>query len=453
MEDNSEATRKSLRYSLWDGAFYSIMVGFGESFFAPFAVMLKASDWQLGVLGAIPQTLGSICQLLSVKVLNWFHSRKRMTVAGAILQALLYPPMILCFYLTDFAVEMFLLIVALYTVAGAVIGPVWNSWMGDLLHEDERARYFARRNRINGLTTLLGFYIAGSLLHFFSNANREMAGYACLFLLAFLMRVLSAVFLSRKTDPPQQSSETAHLSPSVFFSRVRDSNYGNFLKWQILMNFAVFLSAPFFSAYMLKELNLSYSKYTLICTIPILTKLLLMPLLGRLIDRFGGRRMLGLGGLFMPFSSILWVFSDDVWWLCAAQVYAGIVWGCVELSVFSFVYDATKSRNRTAYVAYSTVLGGMATLLGSFTGAAILHFSPALTSPYHLVFTLSTVLRLSVSLIYLPQIREERKVRQIRTEDLLIKMIGSMTNRGLTYSLITMKRAWHKRHHHADSTR
>jgi len=445
MQVSDEKKQKALRYSLWDGAFYSIMIGFGESFFAPFAVLLKASDWQLGILGTIPQTIGSICQLLSVKVLELFHSRKIMTVMGAILQGLLYLPMILCLDMSEYSVEVFLLMVACYTVAGSMIGPVWNSWMGDLLNEDERARYFAKRNRINGLTTLIGFYTAGLILNYFSESYADKHGFMLLFFAACLMRLISAGCLMRKCEPPQQGEESAYLSPTVFLNRIRGSNYLTFLKWQILMNFAVFLSAPFFSAYMLKSLNLSYSTYTLVCTIPILTKMLAMPLLGRMIDRFGGRRMLSIGGLLMPFSSVLWIFSGDVWWLCLAQVYAGLVWGCVELSVFSFVYDATKSRNRTAYVAYSTVLGGMATLLGSATGASVLHYFSWLSCPYHLIFLLSTVLRLTVSLIYLPQIREERKVRSIRTEDLLIKMIGSMTNRGLTYSLITMKRRWHRR--------
>ena len=58
--NTEEKVRKSLRYSITDGAFYSAMVGFGESFFSVFAVFMKASNLHPGLLGALPQTIGSI---------------------------------------------------------------------------------------------------------------------------------------------------------------------------------------------------------------------------------------------------------------------------------------------------------------------------------------------------------------------------------------------------------
>ena len=67
--------KKSLLYSVFDGSFHSAMVGFGESFFSAFAVFLKASTTQIGLLGSLPQTLGSLSQLLSSYFIRLFKSR------------------------------------------------------------------------------------------------------------------------------------------------------------------------------------------------------------------------------------------------------------------------------------------------------------------------------------------------------------------------------------------
>src|SRR3989339_2065867 len=84
-----EAIRKSLRYSILDGTFYSLMVGFGESFFSAFAVFLKANNMQLGLLGSLPQALGSLSQLVSNRLIWLFNSRKKFVCTSALLEGLM----------------------------------------------------------------------------------------------------------------------------------------------------------------------------------------------------------------------------------------------------------------------------------------------------------------------------------------------------------------------------
>ncbi|HLC98962.1 MAG TPA: MFS transporter, partial [Candidatus Nanoarchaeia archaeon] len=69
-EPVEDKIRKSLKYSIMDGAFYSAMVGFGESFFSAFAIFLKASNLQIGLLGSLPIALGSVSQLYSNRLIK-----------------------------------------------------------------------------------------------------------------------------------------------------------------------------------------------------------------------------------------------------------------------------------------------------------------------------------------------------------------------------------------------
>ena len=149
-EDSDKKVRNSLKYSVFDASFHSIMVGFGESFFSAFAVFLKASNLQLGLLGSLPQALGSVLQLFSEKLLKLFKSRKKFVCAAVLLQSLMYVPIALTFFFGTLKVYNLILFIALYFIFGMISNSAWSSWMGDLVNGEERGRYFSRRNSIAG---------------------------------------------------------------------------------------------------------------------------------------------------------------------------------------------------------------------------------------------------------------------------------------------------------------
>src|SRR3989338_532485 len=162
-----DKVKRSLKYSILDGTFYSMMVGFGESFFSAFAVFLKATNIQLGLLGSLPQTLGSLSQFFSNRLIKLFNSRKRFVCIGALLEGLMYIPIALVFFLGKFQVYYLILFICIYWILGMILSPAWSSWMGDLVNEKERGVYFGRRNRIAGFASFVSLLIGGYILHNF----------------------------------------------------------------------------------------------------------------------------------------------------------------------------------------------------------------------------------------------------------------------------------------------
>ena len=68
----SKKIKKSLRYSILDGSFWAIMFGFGERYLAAFAVFLKATNIQLGLLTSLPLLLASISEFFSTRLIDFF---------------------------------------------------------------------------------------------------------------------------------------------------------------------------------------------------------------------------------------------------------------------------------------------------------------------------------------------------------------------------------------------
>src|SRR5215471_19830273 len=86
---------RSLRHSIFDGITYSVMTGGAESYFSAFAIFLKATTSQIGLLASLPPLLASFTQILSAWLGRRTGHRKQIIVFGALAQATTLIPLTL----------------------------------------------------------------------------------------------------------------------------------------------------------------------------------------------------------------------------------------------------------------------------------------------------------------------------------------------------------------------
>jgi MFS family permease len=440
-EDNTDdKIKKSLWYSILDGSFFSAMVGFGESFIAAFAVFLQASNLQLGLLESLPKALGSISQLYSNRLTKWFNSRKKIVCIAALLEGMMYIPIALVYFLGDLKVYYLIFFVCIYWIFGLILTPAWSSWMGDLVSEKERGAYFGRRNKIAGLTTFVSFVLGGYMLQQFSiNESTRYIGFAVLFSLSLIARVFSFIYLTKKYEPAYEYKETEQFTFLEFLKEARNRNYGRFVIYLTLMNFAVYSSAPFFTAYMLKDLKMDYATFTIVTAAALIMKFLTMPVWGRFSDRFGTKKVLSLTGFLMPLVPILWLFSANIWWLLLIQMYSGFVWAGFELAGFNFIFDTTTKQKRATCVAYFNVLNGFAIFFGAMMGSQIVKYNSLFWSKYLLIFLVSGMMRYIASFVFIPMLKERREVEPIQYPALLLKVTTTGATEGLFRPMMSME--------------
>lgn len=433
--------KKSLRYSILDGTFAASMIGFGESFFAAFAVFLRANNIHLGLLSSLPLLLGSLAQLCSNRLIKFFRSRKKVVVAFALLQGMMYIPIALVFFLGNLSVEFLIFFACLYWIAGMILSPAWNSWMGDLVREKIRGSYFGIRSKITGFATFSTYMIAGFVLQQFTgDVTLQYTGFTVIFCLAFSSRILSVIFLMKKYDPPFQIVREAEFSFTEFIRQARYRNYGRFVLYLSLMNASVYISAPYFTPFMLYDLKMSFMTFTIVNAAAILTKIFFIPVWGRLSDRFGTRKVLSLTGFLMPLAPLLWVFSHDMYYIIAIQLYSGFIWAGFEISSFNFIFDTTTPQKRATGVAYYNVINGVAIFAGSMIGGVLVRYNSLFWSKYLFVFIVSCVIRYVASLVFLPKLKEVRQVEDIGYPRLFFKVISTMPTMGLLYGLVPFRR-------------
>src|SRR5690606_16352306 len=151
------------------------------------------------------------------------------------------------------------------------------------------------------------------------------------------------------------------------WQRLRHSNFVRFSIFFALMQFGVSIASPFFTVYMLRDLDFSYAAFTCNTGMAILAQFLTLARWGRISDVVGNRRILAATGLLVPLMPLLWVFSSNFWYLLAVQAVSGFAWAGFSLSASNFVYDLIQPARRATYLAIHNVLAS----IGIFTGAML----------------------------------------------------------------------------------
>ncbi len=426
--------RNSLRFSLLDGASFSVMLGSAESYFQAFAIFLKGTVYQVGIVYTIPVFLASILQLYAGALLRWFKSRKNLTVLAGALRSLLFVPLILVYYLGAARVWVLLGIICLYFALNYLPIPAWTSWMRDLVDEHRRGAYFSRRNRVSNLIALLSIIVAGIILELFQ--VRSHLGFFLIFGLALLGSIGSTIFLSLKYDVPYAEPSKDREGFFQFSAKMFRSNYGRFVLYNFSLYFGVFFAGPFFVPYMLKDLGFSYIQFMIATSLVVLVKFATLPLWGELGDRYGNKKILVLASLFISILPFLWISSRAFWWICLIQAAGGLAWAGFDISALNFAYDIMPSEKVTRHTSYLIFYRGLAVFVGGLVGGLLIRHFSLFGSSYLGNFFLSGLLRILIAIPFLFFLKEERFVEHISYRQLMFKLMSIGPRRGLQLFLI-----------------
>ncbi len=406
-----KGTERSLKFSTLDGAFYNVMAGFTDYFINPFAIALGIGNFAIGLIRSFPPLLIALSQPFGLRLSSLFRTRKKFVMASVFLQAASLLVLICIPYLFRGNSELVLMLVfSLYSILGPLANPIWTSWMADLVPERIRGTYFGNRNVVGGIATIASIIAGGALLMLFG--KDVFLGFAVLFTLASISRMLSYASLS-EIDEPQQKSFEYRIDVFGFLKEIRYNDFGIFLLYYSLLIFATAIAGFFFSVYLIRDLGLGYEKFAFIEGFFALSMLLSNRYWGRIIDQFGNKLVLSVCGLLVPFIPILWLTTKNPGLILLFEVFSGFAWGGLNLALFNYTIGYGSLRNKTAqYTANFNFFQGIAVFLGAILGAFLVENVSILNfEGIRLVLLVSGILRLLVGLAFLPLIKEFKQVQ------------------------------------------
>lgn len=432
-----DVVKKSLRYSLYDGAAFAVMDGMTASFLTPFAVALNASVSLIAALSYVPQLVGAFTQLFAARVVELFRDRRGILVISSLIHALLWLPMLLIPYLAPDQKHLLVVYVAIQTVFVQIMIPVGNSLLGDIVPKYERGRFFGLRNKVVGVITFLSALLAGFILDYFSPKN-HFIGFIILFVMAFIGRAISGIFKSLTINPPADVEHAEKFSIVDFVRRMDKTNYGHFVIYISLFKFATNIAAPFFALYMLRELNFTYLQFTIIIASELMASFIAMGIWGKMIDEKGTKYVLYITGMLTPLIPLFWLFSQNFYYLMIVEAFSGIAWAGFNLSASNFIFDAVRPENRVRCIAYHKFFEGISLFIGAALGGFLISHFPAwiFASSILAVFLISGVLRLIISIILLPTLKEARLIELDVGHSFFKRYLTIRPSEGLVFEVI-----------------
>jgi MFS family permease len=394
--------------------------GLTGAYITPFALSMQATTQQIGFLTSLPNFMNMLTALFTPMISERLGSRKTLLVSSVFVQALMWLPMLLIPYIFHTNQVWWLIaFVSLSTITGALSSSPWSSIMADLLPPEIRGRYFGMRNRITSIISLIFSFVAAGLLQWFTGNTR--LAFSIIFAGATCSRLISVYGLSQMFEPhPVMPPNTPKESIPQIARKLFSTNIGRFIIFAVLLNFAQNIDAPFFSAYLLRGLKISYIEYQIINSMMAIVAIFVVAWWGKRADRAGNIKILHIAALMIPFVSILWTLNSSVVWLCTVQVYSGFAWAGFNLCVGLFIYDAAPQENRTRFIAFFGALNAFAVTLGSLIGGNLGPHLPKISGSYFLtLFLMAGIIKLAVVLGLFRRIEEVRDVPSMKAIDIL----------------------------------
>lgn len=386
---------------LWESGFSSGARSLLLNFLVPFSLRFGASSLFVGSVTSVPNLLGSIFQLLTPR-LQGLSRRKALilftTLQGAVIAALVVAPAL------PFALPYILFLAVLHAILSMMINPLWLSYLGDLIEERDRNRYFGRRESVVGVVAF-GATLGGGIL-------LDVTGglFAPLFITAALLQIGAAVLYQRSDELQVRVQKPRRLGLREFIKRARRDDFGILVRYTTLMRLGAYLAAPYFLVYQLEVVGLDYVRFTILQAVTVLSSFLSMRLWTWVAEARGTRKVLLLSGIGMALSPLLWTLTSAYPALLLFDIIGGLSWAGFNFASTIYTLESTRPEDRPQGVAYFNLFNNGAIFIGSILGATLLTLFSATTNGYIALFAVSGICRLGVLLHEGVRIREARFV-------------------------------------------
>lgn len=354
----------------------------GGMFLVGFAMALGADNVLLGWMGALPQFL-VVFQLLSAYMIERGMSRKTLTVVFSTIGPLGWFLIAIIPFLApalgaSARVAILIGIISLVALASQFSSNARWSWLGELIPDSRRARFFGYCMLFAGVVGAVFSVIEGKFLDMIQ--AKGLFAFAALFFVGALFGLVSAALNVPQPDCPLPGGVARTAFIRVLRGALRNRPLGRLALVNAVYSMGN-IAAPFGSAYCLRDVGVSYFGLGMLNAVGAIAGLAVAPLSGRLADRFGCRPIMILGLLLLAPSGLVWVLIPPgaagmaYAWLPWANALGGVGTAAYSVAISSLLFKMTPSEGRSAQFALFSVMVALVSapmpLLGGWLVSAL----------------------------------------------------------------------------------
>jgi hypothetical protein len=404
MSKTDVTTKKHVRASFRDASYTSFNIGMAESYFAAFMLALGMSEVVAGVGTVIPQFIGVIFQLFSIRSFFTQYSLKKRIVLFLSLQALSFIPLIFAGVYKISSPYLIIGILGMYWASVLSLNPPWNRLMGHTVPGPFRLRFFSIRSQFSQFSVFLGLIGSGLVLYWAKDNGHELPVYVCIFVFGFFLKCMSIYEVKFNHNDYELAPGSEHrVRLRDFFKKIKGTEQGKLITFLFLFHITVHFSAPYFNPFMLGKLKFNYIEFMMITSLSYFGRVFMFRMLQKFAKSKDIEKILLLATFGVSTTPILWAISQNYWWIAGIEFLSGCYWAGFELSTILLYYQKIDDRERTSVITYITLLNTTGMFIGSLLGAGFMKILPSHWDSYLSLFAVSTLIRLTL-IVFAPQI-------------------------------------------------
>ncbi len=404
--------RQAWRWVTWAGLLGSVYGLFciGGAPRIKYLTELGATAFHFGLIAGLG-AFAIVFQIASSILTNRVARRKPPWMVITISHRLLFLPVLLApvlFDTTGGRLAWIILFFFLHDALAQMSGPIWLSWMADLVPRDSMTRYWATRQRFILAMNVVAMIILAFVFDHFERTGQIILGFTILAAVGVALGVTDILMFLPVPEPPNERSDERDLVKSIG-EPLRDRGFRPFLYFIGYYHFAVFLVGPFFGLFMIEHLGLSVRTVQLLGIAGAIGVVVSSRFWGLLCDTYGYRPALQILAASKVLTPLLFLVAPrypavGIPLLAFVVFFDGLVNSGFGLAMQGVLLRSTPRRNRSMYIATANffAVGLMAGIAPVLSGRLIdfvnrrftLDLGVYVLSGYHVVFGLSVVMLL-----------------------------------------------------------
>ena len=394
---SEDEVRRGLKVSTWAGffgmAWCAITMG------VPLTMLMECLTGSGVLIGLVVtiQQLTMLVQIPSALFFERLQSRRKLWGVLAIIHRFLWfiPAFIplLFFDTPSVAVTIILIGIALSALLAQICGPMWQSWMAELVPARISGRFWGIRQSLVTISFLIATALSGWILDLFPdprNPGGSYVGFAIVFTIASLLGILD-ISIHMFVPEPKPGLYQKHQSLSGLIDRILAPLKIDDFRWMTisisLWYLACGIVGSFGIVYLKREFSFSYTGLSMLAVSASLGPVLFGILNGYLIDKIGARAftsiimflapMLGLAWFFLAHTNISilgFTMSEPLVLLLIVNFFGGALGGGVGIAQLHMINILSPKNGRGMAIAVHWTVVGLMAAAGPLIGGMVMDY-------------------------------------------------------------------------------
>jgi DHA1 family multidrug resistance protein-like MFS transporter len=365
-----------------DIAWYGVLSGTAVNFLNVYATRLGASGLQIGLLTAMSAVVNLF---LAIPAGHWISKRHtgRAVFWSSVLFRIGYLLFIPLPWLFTDQGQIWALILITFFMAIPLtpLGVGFNALFAESVPDRFRAQVAGTRNVTFAIAYMLTSFGAGYILKNIAFPD----GYQIIFAIGAFGAAMSSYHLYHVT-PVQDDTSPLHTPPTIDPSPLGQqaesprgitsllrldiwkTHFKNVLVALFFFHFAHYLSAPLYPLYNVNVLKLNDSHIGNGTAFYYLTVLIASTQLGKVVQKYGHKKVTGWGVAGMAAYPIMLAFSQTVWHFYALSFLGGFLFAMVNGAYANYMLENIPADDRPSHLAWYTIVFNFALLTSSIIG-------------------------------------------------------------------------------------